>query len=139
MKFKYRPGSISADEEEWTEGGDEAPRGPSPHLQAQRATGRDGEEETATTLGRVEEKATETPEKSQDPVRAKSHVQRSQAAGGLDGNRSSRKVQKKGLWTRRSVGERQVSCVPCYEASKYFILEPVCVYCTYRAKHFVVC
>ena len=112
MKFKYRPGSISAVEEEWTESGDEAPRGLSPHLQAQQATGREGEEETATTLGRVEEKATETPEKSQDPVRAKSHAQRSQAPGGLDGNRSSRKVQQKGLCTRQSVGERQVSLRP---------------------------
>ena len=45
MKFKYRPGSISAVEEEWTESGDEAPRGLSPHLQAQQVTGREGEEE----------------------------------------------------------------------------------------------
>ena len=49
-------------------------------------TGRDGEEEIATTLGRVEEKATETPEKSQDPIKAKSHAQRTQATEDLGGH-----------------------------------------------------
>ena len=60
-------------------------------------TGRNGEGQTATTLGRVEE--IETPKKSQAPIKARSHAQRrGQATGDSDDDRRSQRAQQKGLW-----------------------------------------
>ena len=50
------------------ESGDEAPRGRSPHLRAQRQGGMG---KRATTLGRVEEKATETPRRARTQLEQK--------------------------------------------------------------------
>lgn len=136
MKFEYRPGSISAVEEEWMK---VAMRHQEDRQPISGHSDREGWGRDSHHSGESRGKGHWDPKKSQDPIRAKSHTERSQAPEGLDGNRSSRKVSWRAFVHDKAREKGRFCCVLCCEVSKYFILVPVCVHCTYCAKHFVVC